>query len=48
MAPASGGTLIFFLADEVAEMDLKASIAALVTALEADFASLEKTRSAAT
>jgi hypothetical protein len=40
--PASGGTHVFFLAEQVTETDLEASIAALVTALKSDFACLEK------
>jgi hypothetical protein len=41
--PASGGTCVFFIADGVSETDLRASIAALATALNSDFALLEKT-----
>lgn len=42
--PASGGTYVFFVADGVSELDLKASIAALTVALLSDFTSLEKGR----
>ena len=39
--PASGGTCVFFIADGVSKTDLSASIAALATALNSDFALLE-------
>jgi hypothetical protein len=39
--PASGGTCLFFIADDVGEFELKTSIAALATALKSDLCALE-------
>ncbi len=39
--PASGGTYLFFIADDFTELAVEQSIAALAAALEADFAFLE-------
>ena len=41
--PASGGTYVFFRADDVSDSDLTESIDALALAMRSDLASLEKT-----
>jgi hypothetical protein len=41
--PASGGTILFFIADGVSEEAVKASIIALACALKVDLASLQAT-----